>query len=145
MTFAVMSIFATAQDSTKTILKQMDTSSNFMKVYSDISVKLDALGSSLKVGSKKIYSTLVQQQMVKSIVNLIVIIALFILLPLMMYYFRNLSKSGEFENFTDVLPFILLFINIVLFIYSVVCIQETITGFVNPEYGALKEIVDFIK
>jgi len=155
-------------DSTSAALNSVDTSSVTKQIYSDFKSALGAIGSALKVGVEHVYMILVKQQVVKSIVNvglwaflLIIVIVLFTKANKL--YFVHLAQcgykpdgSGQSRRNIDmedtslgVASVVLFILGIVFLVSSVIFIcnsyTETITGFVNPEYGAIHEIMDHIK
>ena len=150
--------FAFAQDTTTVLEKvtkrvvdaknTVDTASLYKEIYTDVKTGLQSLASGLKVGVEHVYSVLVKQQVVKSVGWLIIwILSVFMLIN----WFRS-YKSNEVWIVDEEYPSglgIIRILQIVIFgIVFIVClcnIDETVTGFINPEYGALKEIMDFVK
>lgn len=131
----------------QTVLESLPDSSaiTFTKVYSDIKSGITALSSSLKVGSEHVYEVLVRQQLVESITSLIILILSLIGFILSHKIFKKGFKDDWDE---DGLWLTFIFICIptaVFFVYNVFTINSMITGFVNPEYGAIKEILEVIK
>lgn len=140
-----------AVDSTKKAVKDgatfIDTSSNFKTIYTDIKTNIGALASALKVGAEHVYYVLVKQQVVNSIVWLIVAI-------IVIFGFRGMLKYTTWcrENKIDEdnvghtfgllfgWVFTVIAVGIVIFHIDVI-----VTGFVNPEYGAIMDIVNFVK
>lgn len=119
---------------------------SFSKIYTDVKVGISALASSLKVGSEHVYGILVKQQMVKS-VSWCVMIAIS-LLPLLVFgkiiwkwAVKNHAESEGFCTFVAVIFFVM---TIIPSIISIFYIPTIITGFVNPEYGAIKDIIDMV-
>ncbi len=123
---------------------------------------LTGLSKALKVGTEHVYGVLVRQQVVNSVVNLIISIVT-IILGYMGYRCLKLSQWGSSHSYYDsqdpksmywigyrfnfyaFLTLILGPVTIILLVISLISIPETITGFINPEYGAIKDIISFIK
>lgn len=150
----------------KSVLKQLPDSSEltFKEVYSDIKSGLTALGSSLKVGSEHVYEVLVKQQYVYSIVYTLLIILSIILMIICCkaipklgwrddyYYQRDWENKGGYEGFKktqlgfiNIIYIILAIISLIGLIFGFLYMDQIITGFINPEYGAIKEILEVIK
>lgn len=127
-------------------IKSVDTSSTFKLMYSDFKSAIGAMASSLKVGAEHVYMVLVKQQIVKSITKLI----LFVIGIILMSNWIKRYKSDE-EWFDDADPTGIGFIrlgqlifSIMLILVGLICLDDIITGFINPEYGALDEIISWI-
>jgi hypothetical protein len=114
------------------------------KVYNDVKSGLNGLEEALKVGSEHVYGVLIKQQLVTAISYLILVILLLIACP----FSVKLEKKwrAEHDDFGDgpacLVPII---VNITTVIVIFITITDIITGFINPEYGALKDIMNFIK
>lgn len=141
-----------AQDTVKKAIT--DTAAvTWTRVYNDVTGVLSGLGSALKVGTEHVYGVLVRQQLVNSITGCFFIIATIISL----FGFRrfiNWAKSSK--KYSDphydgdeigwiILTIVFGVFVLILFTVCVTNLQQTVTGFVNPEYGAMKEIMDKIK
>lgn len=129
----------------------VDTSSTFKMLYSDIKTGLGALAAGLKVGTEHVYEVLVRQQIVNSIVFLI----LGLLGIYMIFNYINKYKTNEIwldtTSYTDtptmlgVVRTIQLGVGFILAGIVIAHLDVIVTGFINPEYGAIKEIISFIK
>lgn len=129
-------------------------------LYSDAKKVIGELAAALKVGAEHVYIVLVKQQVVHSITNLIGYIAcglgIFFLFRAMDRGLKRIRKMNETISYkydkkdisSDTWAFIGCFGGIILSIVTTVfffgTIQETVTGFVNPEYGAITHIIDLI-
>lgn len=128
------------------MIQQDSTKVTFNEVYSDIKGALSAAGEALKVGSEHVYEVLVRQQAVNSVsmicTDTVILLAAFIL-------FKIATKMAKDDEVEDDLPFPFFIGSIVLFMLGAIAItfdmNDIITGFVNPEYGAIMDIKDFIK
>ncbi len=156
---------ANASNIDSTIKSVADTSLTFKTVYGDIKSGITALAASLKIGADHVYGVLVKQQVANSITDLLLILILFIL-TIIAYRlakktfashmalkptedsYRSLdwslddSAKGVASVAIGIGTGILFIITITVFCDN---FQSIITGFVNPEYGAIKEILSFVK
>lgn len=121
------------------------------KVYADVKAGINGLAQSLKVPATHVYSVMVRQQLAQSIANLIFFFA-FVILSIILYKagiktykLYNVNKDDDLVGITFVTFFL-------CGISTIVCIvgfwsdySSIITGFTNPEYGAIKEIISFVK
>jgi len=145
------SVVSNAIDSTKTAVKKgigiVDTSSNFKMVYTDIKDGITALALGLRVGAEHVYMVLVKQQIVYAIVYLIVgLFALFLIVNWINGYKDTKQKwlDGDMTGL-GVIKTIQIFIAGIMFIVFLFHIDSIVMGFVNPEYGAIQEIIDIVK
>lgn len=128
-------------------LTKTDTSQlTFTKVYSDVKEAINGIAASLKVGSEHVYEVLIKQQIVNSIVWLILIIIDIIGIILVLKGIKFCSDDSKHDVEEGhiigvVLSSILL---VTLTVMCVVQLQTVVTGFINPEYGALKDIMEMI-
>ncbi len=132
-----------AQDSI--MVKVPDTAAlTVREVYTDVKAGLTGIAQALKVPAEHVYGVMIKQQIVKSVVDLILIliaVAVFVLLMKYYKYLRN-KDASEPQHF-----FGAAFGSIGAFIYigwAMSHLGEMVTGFINPEYGALKDIFEFI-
>lgn len=145
-------VVSTVIDSTKASVKNginvIDTSSNFKTVYTDIKDGISALASGLKVGAEHVYMVLVKQQIVYAIVYLIVgLIAMILIINWINGYKDTKQEWSDDENPTGLglIKLIQIIVGIVLMGVFLAHIDNIVTGFVNPEYGAIETIIDIVK
>lgn len=133
----------------------------FKEVYSDIKSGLTALGSSLKVGSEHVYEVLVRQQLVNSltylsilVITILFFICFFKVIKTAKYgsHIYNDSDNKESRywignrwNLNGTLSIIFGLISFIGIVLSISSFNDMIMGFINPEYGAIKEILEVIK
>ena len=165
----VCSLAFTAQAKSDSLNSQIteikDTSqATFDKVYLDIKDGLKGLGSALKVGSEHVYEVLCKQQLVISISWLIMLVIGIVILiksitklgklswGISIYYNFDWKDKGGYEaylkqniGFTNIVYLMLLILSLIITISPLCSVETMITGFLNPEYGAIKDIVTFIK
>jgi len=119
------------------------------KIYSDVKDALQGLGKALKVGAEHVYTVMVKQQVVNSFVWLVIgIIA--IISFLIAYKQIKLVVWTDYGDITKGTYNLILGIGftvlaVILSIGTLLSLDTIIMGFVNPEYGALKDILDFVK
>lgn len=136
------------KDSAVQTVKEIDTSSTFKQMYSDFKQGVVALASSLKVGAEHIYIVLVRQQIVYGIVYLILLL---IGIFLMINWLRNYKNSGEIwwqrndATLLGIFRTIQIIVALIMMVIGIVNIETIVTGVVNPEYGAIKEVVKMVK
>lgn len=137
----------TLSKSTKESIQYIDTSSNFKMIYSDIKSGLQGLALGLKVGVEHVYGILVKQQIVNSIVYLLVFI-LAIICTIICYKQWDKIEIDGYGDPKEVKPvaFTVVFglLGLILMVIFVFSIDTIVMGFVNPEYGAIKEIMNFV-
>lgn len=129
----------------------------FSKVYKDVTESLSGLAEGLKVGATYVFEVLVKQQFVRSIVYCCLNGVLIILL---LYFFISFVRNNKHlsdpknewfkhsfeDHFQIVGNFVISCILFaLLFIIILVTFSDIITGFVNPDYGAIQEIINFTK
>jgi hypothetical protein len=128
-----------AKSEVSDVVTAVDTSSNFKLIYNDFKSGIEAAASALKVGAEHVYIVLVKQQIVKSITHLVVIL----LTILFGYLLYKALMYDKYEDDSVKIPIGFFGLCFMLFMitYCFVGLQDMITGFVNPEYGAMKEII----
>jgi len=130
----------TAVDNTTEAVNQSTKEVNATVIY--FTEKLEELAKSLKVPAEHVYQVLVKQQTVKAYSVLVSIIVLLIVLFLVINRFIKVGAFEE-EGFWNVGGFVIILItSILLTIATLWFIFNGFTGILNPEYGALKEIMD---
>lgn len=126
---------------------------SFNKVYSDVKTGISALASSLKVGADHVYQILVLQQIVNAIMFAFAFIISIVFLFLAYRFWSN-TKFGEGNNsdtmvggrITDIIYFVIFFIAGLISLGTGLFHLDVIAmGFINPEYGAIKDIISFVK
>jgi hypothetical protein len=143
--------------------QQPDTTVNpeLKYITEKVSTAITSLSESLKTPAEKIWTTLIVQQTIRSISYLIIMILTLIGI---LFITKIISKSkwgdryhydsddkestywkGHRFNSYATLTIIMSFIIIVGLIASVFIFIPMLTGFINPEYGAMKEIMSLLK
>ena len=116
-------------------------------VYSDIKTGIEGMAAALKVGAAHVYAVLVRQQIAKSVMILLVLITGIILLRLAWKTSKseNWDEESNPQNGMAILNIVFWVIVTICIIYFVCRSQTFLTGFINPEFGAMNDIVDFVK
>jgi hypothetical protein len=141
-------IAVSIKDSAIQSVKEMDTSSTFKAMYSDFKQGIVALASSLKVGAEHVYMVLVRQQVVYAITYLILIIIAFILI---LNWIKKYKSDEEMWTRDDditglgILRLIQILVAVFMMGIGIFHIENIMTGFINPEYGAIQDITDMVK
>jgi hypothetical protein len=134
-------------DSTKVAIDNIDTSSNFKMIYNDAKAGLEGLGKALKVGAEHVYVVLVRQQLVKSITGTIIIGLLIFFMVIFLNSVKMVDQTKGDDSYQIIRGTIFGLLSFVFLLYVVMSgkIPEVVTGYVNPEYGAIESIFDFVK
>jgi len=163
LSLILLSFSVFAEDSTLKVIE--DTSQvTFSKVYNDVKVGINAVASALKVGAEHVYEVLVRQQVVNAIIYcilfLIGIIGLIISFKALIklgwsdnsYYSNEWVNKGGYEewkktqaNASNVIFVISGLISLIVFFIGIINLDVIVSGIINPEYGALQEIMSWIK
>lgn len=156
-TILLCSIYSFGRDTTsflKTTTSTINTLADssklsFSKVYTDVKAGITGLASALKVGAEHVYIVLVRQQIVNAIIWLIVGIIgfIFVLNSIKMYKSTEkwLDSDDEFPTGLGIFRLTQILFGLLFSLIFVCHIDTIITGFVNPEYSAIREIIGFIK
>jgi hypothetical protein len=129
---------------------QQDTVT-FTTVYNDLKDALTAAGEALKTGAEHVYEILVRQQVINSITYLIILAVLFTVGGIgLKYGLKDLHEKNRYGDKTikESKVILLIIAGIILVIGVIVtCLSmpRIVTGFFNPEYGAIQEVRKFIK
>ena len=141
------------KDSAVASVKEIDTSSTFKTMYSDFKQGIVALASSLKVGAEHVYGVLVRQQIVYGIVYLIILL---IGVYLTSNWLKNYKNKDELWTGPDrfgsseptglgVFRSIQIVVAATMLMIGIVNINNIMTGFINPEYGAIQDVIEMVK
>jgi len=129
------------------LLDSTKGSATFDSVYHDVKWAISALADGLKTTADHLYSVLVYQQRIKSICCLFVLLATGFCIYKCVRVFRKGKLNDDYDNLTKRGIACILWAGIsgIGFIIVLSTFNVMLTGFLNPEYGALKEIMDFVK
>lgn len=136
ITVNATTIVDTTSTSISTIIKTDSiTSLIFTKVYNT---------EDLKAPTEHIYGIMIKQQVINAWSGLIFIIVMLVLLFLSIRYLKACNNDPDINDLT--IPVTLLMItSITTFVVLIITGPDILTGFLNPEYGAIKDIINFIK
>lgn len=138
-----------AQDSTKTVMQtfqEIQKDSTFQSIYHDVKSGLSGLGEALKVGAEHVYEILVKQQIVNAVVDLILILVFASASVILIRLANSWSKIKGFDqDATPTAGIIGVFCGAAALIAVFFWTDDIVMGFINPEYGAIKDILDFVK
>ena len=134
---------------TTNLVHQADTSSNFSRIYGDLKDGVLAIGQSLKVGAEHVYTVLVRQQVVNSVVYLLLGIFSLILGVLSYKQWGLIQYDSRKDEFNEVRPLVFtVAFGLTSFVLSLVFflnLDLVVMGFANPEYGAMQDVINFVK
>lgn len=142
------------KDSAVASVKEIDTSSTFKTMYSDFKQGIVALASSLKVGAEHVYGVLVRQQIVYGIVYLIILLIGVYLTSNWLKNYKNKdelwAETGRYGGSSEptglgVFRTIQIVVAAVMLIIGIANIDNIMTGFINPEYGAIQDVIEMVK
>jgi hypothetical protein len=138
-----------AKLATTNLVNQADTSSNFKRIYGDLKDGVLAIGQSLKVGAEHVYAVLVRQQVVNSVVYLLLGIFALILGILSYKQWGLIQYDSRLDEVIEVRPLVFTvafgLTSLVLSIMFFVNLDLVVMGFANPEYGAIQDVINFVK
>lgn len=121
------------------------TSVTFTQVYNDVKEGITDLAIALKIPAEHVYGVLVKQQIINSITHSLFPLGALILICLFIILYRRGTKK-EWEDNKDKAWSIITGIFLLIFIIaSITVLSYIVQGFANPEYGAIKEIITFVK
>lgn len=135
--------------SVKQTAAKVDTSRLYKSIYQDMKTGLQAMAESLKVGAEHVYKVMVMQQVVKAVHRLSLGILGIILLILFYLSARGVNFDSRNDSVNSV-PLLITaigtgVIGCVLFISTLFQIDVIVMGLVNPEYGAILDIIGVVK
>lgn len=123
-----------------------------LMVYNDFKAGIQGLAQSLKEPAEHVYSVLIKQQYVKAWIGvaLLFITIVFILISIKLLLFnKNSYIYGEIDDVSagGVIGIIIGIISLVLLLTFLIggYFTDILQGFINPEYGAIRDIVNFIR
>jgi hypothetical protein len=123
----------------------VDTSSLYRTIYEDAKSGLKGIADALKVGAEHVYIVIVKQQVVKAVTWLIFIL---LQIPLGVLVYVGGKKLFAYCDKGNPLPvFYTIFIGgtpIVLLIIGLCHLDVIVTGFLNPEFGAMEQIMEWV-
>jgi len=163
--FLILSaVFCTLIVSANDTIPIPDTSAvTFSKVYNDVKEGIAGLATSLKAPAEHVYEILVKQQVVNATTSLIFCVFMLLLGCILFYtgyriyvnYNENYNRINDYKfghrryDMDEGYWTIFLIVGGIIFAVGLIGLtvesKSIITGFFNPEYGAIKDIISFIK
>ena len=145
----MLSIASYAQNKTVTrdSLSTIQNVERLVDKYGEkIGTVIVALSEKLQQPVEHVYGVLVKQQVVNAIVWLIVLIT-----GIVLFAFAFIIGVSKYANWSDrdfnVVAAVSLITGIasfVMFVLGITHLTEIVQGFINPEYGAIKDIVELV-
>lgn len=130
-------------------VKEYVTNSNLEKVEDKYTEKIESaiisLAETLKTPVEHVYNVLIKQQFIRSITLTAVLVLYLILLIIgvkMGFHSKVDCCDGNIYSIAGVFAFLASFLAFLVMLLG--SIPTIVTGFINPEYGALKEILKFL-
>ena len=127
----------------------IDTSGNFAAIYNDLKDGVVALGSALKVGTEHVYTVLVKQQVVNAVVYLTLGILSLIFLLVTYKQWGKIEVDDQTDEIKGARPIALTIIfglmSVACFAFFIFNIHDVAMGLLNPEYGAMKDVIEFVQ
>lgn len=141
---AVKDVIDSATTVATNVANEIDTSKVSKQIYTDIRAGIAGLATGLKVSAEKVWDILVLQQLVYSIVFLILGILSFISILFWIKAWKKEEMSSQEITTLTILRLIQVVVSLITLITFTFNISDIVTGFINPEYGAIQEIVKFV-
>ena len=149
----VLAIISTNVFSTEVMVNDT-TALTFNKVYEDVKEGIQGLAVALKEPAEHVYKIIVKQQLIHSIgfaTVLLLSVVGFILLYKSIKFINQPAPQNSNYSRVDldegwiILPIAIGLTSIVFFIIGMLSFDTILTGIINPEYGAITDIMNFIK
>ena len=131
-------------DSTKLTVKE---------VYEDIKAGITGLATALKTPAEHVYAVLCKQQIVKAVIGIFMFLMLLIFIICSLKY-GSFVEDWEYGTVKDGRPEFSAAVSVIFGILGIIFMLvffignyhlDILQGFINPEYGAIKDIANFIK
>lgn len=131
------------------VVTTVDTADLSTRIYSDLKSGIAAAAEALEVGAEHVYGVLIKQQYVYSIVYTLLIILFSTITIIFMKQYKKQWYKDEWQKYDSPRCAVVIVGNILSAVTTIVIISTTITkvitGFINPEYGAMMDIINFVK
>jgi hypothetical protein len=150
----MLTLSVSAQSVAKTQVTESTVERLVDKYSGKIEATLASLAESLKQPVEFVYTVMVRQQYVKAVTHCVIILITILLLiafyKLLKYGFKPYKEDSSYSNFYEndalIAPTVILgFMAVGMFLYSIIGMDCVIQGFINPHYGAIKDIGELIK
>ena len=129
------------------------TAVTFTQVYNDVKEGITGLATALKEPAEHVYQVLIKQQIVKAWMGVMVAVFMFLLIFICIKFAFNIEDWDNGTVFEGKSPaslglFIVFGFTSLVFLTAFFAgdsFNNILQGFANPEYGAIKDIMSFIK
>lgn len=138
-----------------TLVQQTGVDKKTGEIVDKIGSAVNTLALKLGVAAEHVYTIFTKQVIVESITNVFIYISLLLLMLVGSIAGKKFHNKAEWTPGGDpsnsqAIGFIISCIAVGVFIVIFLCcffstIDDTVTGFVNPEYKVIKEIAELIK
>lgn len=136
---------------TNEVLTTIDTNAVSKQLYTDVKAGIAGLATGLKVSAEHVWDIIVRQQLVYSIcISFCIIITIFSWFHF--YYRIKIGIENKWGNpgMGDLTSYHFLAIVTFLLAISGTCVSTInfntmVTGYINPEYGAIQTIIEVVK
>ena len=125
----------------------MNDSKNAMigTMYQDIKGAVASIAEGLSIGAEHVYGVLVKQQVITSVTYTIIFILGVMLASLAVRSGKKADYSEREWDRDATMSLVLGFASFCFLFFSIMELNTIVMGFLNPEYGAMKEIMSLIK
>lgn len=147
--------FANTDTTTINSIVKIDSTEQLtmLKVYEDVKAGINGLAASLKAPAEHVYMILIKQQYVKAWIGVIMVFLTILFIGLAIKFAYNIADWEDGTAFEGKSPSSIGFFTVftilsILFLVATMISgypTDIIQGFINPEYGAIKDIIDFVK
>lgn len=123
----------------------MKQDSLYQQVYTDLKSAIDSMADGLGVAAEHVYEVMVMQQFINSLAYSVLILTGVVLIVISIKAMQSVEDWDEAPSVMGICGILLGILGLVVFSTGIININDIITGFLNPEYGAIKEIMSFVK
>lgn len=113
---------------------------------SDINQAINLIAEKLSVPANGIYEALIRQAPITATIMAASLLIVFAILTAFTLFLLRYSKSENSDEEVLMVLFSVLFgVSLVFLIVVIVCLPEIVSGYFNPQYWALKDILGALK
>lgn len=128
---------------TTDVITQLDTSSNFKAIVGNTQEAITYLAVGLKTTAENVWNILVKQQKVKAWTYLLLFLSSIVFDILIFKLIRKISSTvTDADPFPYIGMVVLFALGVGYSYYNSLNLYPMLTGFINPEYSAIKDIVE---
>jgi hypothetical protein len=132
---------------TNNLVTQLDTSSSLKMVTTKTMEAVKYLAEGLKVSVTEVWDILVKQQKVKSWTYLLIFVSSLFVDYLFFKWIKYIMKVNDADIHIPIIFGTIGFIIVIIFASytNIQNLYPMLTGFLNPEYGAMQDIINVAK